>query len=69
MWCDYQLACSDWPEGWACGAHLNEGHVFECPYAPVDVADVGNGRMKPCRDAATYRGVCEDYRPAEKASA
>lgn len=30
-WCDWHIACRDY-KGWACAAHLNEAHVFECQY-------------------------------------
>ena len=65
QWCENQIACSDWPNGWACGAHILDRYVFQCPYAPGEIADFGGGRHKPAKDASRYKGVCEDYEPVK----
>lgn len=62
-WCECQMIATDIPNGWACGAHLNEGRCFECRYTVADLYEFPSGKMKPAGDGAKYQGVCEDYEP------
>ena len=65
MWCGWHLRCCDYPNGWACGAHLAEAHVFQCPFTQDDIdPEIGlpiNRKHTPPGD-----GVCRDYRPKEE---
>jgi len=58
-WCYWQqMGCKEFENG--CGAHLAEGRFMRCPFRESDI-DPKLG--KPAKDAAHYRGVCEDYKP------
>jgi len=65
LWCEYQIKSKDGP---ACGAHLNEGHCFKCPYKvenlyveSYDRVHRLKPRMPGTRDGGD--GVCRDWTP------
>ena len=55
LFCRNQIWCVDADDGKpgpACGAHLNEGHVFLCRYNSLDEARRG---AYPCLDAESIK--------------
>jgi len=59
-WCTCQMECSD-IDGWACCAHLGEGHVFPCGYREEDIdPDIGRPVHKQ-PPGSVADGVCRDY--------
>lgn len=63
QWCYWQSCCGDYV-GFACGAQLADGVVFECPYTKDDIDPLHKlPRKKSQRPDAGADGVCRDYKP------